>query len=72
MVAERLSNYHNVTLQNIEALKTKPWVKNELSKFGDLELIMKLYVKKKENRLTNIRQNSKKPDMHEETSSNNK
>lgn len=47
MVAERLSHYNNLNKEIIESLRSKPWVKNELSKLGSFDKILKLYVKKR-------------------------
>lgn len=47
MVAERLSMYNNLNKEIIASLKSKPWVKNELSKLGDFNEILRLYNKKR-------------------------
>jgi len=52
MVAERLSHYNNLNKEIIESLRSKPWVKNEPSKLGNFDKIMKLYVKKRKRYLT--------------------
>lgn len=47
MVAERLSHYNNLNKEIIESLRSKPWVRNELSKLGSFDEILRLYVKKR-------------------------
>jgi hypothetical protein len=47
MVAERLSHYNNLNKEIIERLRSKPWVRNELSKLGSFDEILRLYVEKR-------------------------
>ncbi len=51
MVAARLSQYNSLTRENIEALKSKFWVKNELCKLGSFDEILRLYAEKRSKRL---------------------
>jgi hypothetical protein len=47
MAAERLSMYNSLNKEILESLKSKPWVKNELSKLGDFDEIIRLYIIKR-------------------------
>jgi hypothetical protein len=47
MVAERLAQYNSLTKEKVEALRSKPWVKNELSKLGNFDEILRLYAEKR-------------------------
>lgn len=60
MVAERLSNYNNINSEIIEALRSKTWVKNELSKYGTFDEILKLYTQKRNKRLRENRDDFQK------------
>lgn len=51
MVAERLSIYNSLNKEVLESLKTKPWVRNELSKLGDYNEIIRIYIAKREEQL---------------------
>lgn len=48
MVAERLSQYNSLNKEVLESLRSKPWVRNELSKLGSFDEILRLYVMKRE------------------------
>ena len=43
MVAERIVYYNNLNPKIIESLKSKPWVKKELSKYGSFNQVLRLY-----------------------------
>lgn len=51
MVADNLAHYNSLNVENLKALKTKHWVKRELTKFGDFNLIIKLYAEKRREHL---------------------
>lgn len=51
MVAERLSMYNSLNKEVLESLKSKHWIKNELSQFGDFKEIIRLYDVKKKKQL---------------------
>ncbi len=51
MVADRLSMYNNLNREIVEGLKSKPWVKNELSKLGNFDEIVRLYCQKRKKHL---------------------
>lgn len=47
MVAERLSRYNSLNEEVLESLRSKPWVRNELSKLGSFDEILRLYGEKR-------------------------
>ena len=51
MMADRLSRYNSLNRKILEGLKSKPWVKNELTKFGDFDEILRLYEQKRREHL---------------------
>jgi hypothetical protein len=59
MVADRLSAYNNLNKEIIEELRSKPWVKNELSKLGNFDEILRLYAMKRRKHLEDDRRNIK-------------
>jgi hypothetical protein len=56
MVADRLSMYNNLDKEIIEGLRSKPWVKNELSKLGNFDEILRIYCQKREKHLEEDKQ----------------
>jgi hypothetical protein len=60
MVADRLSMYNNLNKEIIEGLRLKPWVKNELSKLGNFDEILRIYVQKRKKHLDNSRRDGNK------------
>ena len=60
MVAERIVYYNNINPKLIEALKSRPWVKKELSKYGNFSEILRLYKIKLKKRLKQDAENAKR------------
>lgn len=52
MVAERLSSFNSINPKIIGSLRSRPWVKKELSKFGSFSEILGLYAIKFKKRLS--------------------
>lgn len=53
MVAARLCSFRHINPKTIESLRSRPWVKKELSKFGSFSEILRLYATKFKKRLSN-------------------
>ncbi len=60
MVAEKIVYYNNLNPKVIESLKSKPWVKKELSKYGSFDEILRLYKLKLKKRLKRDAEDAKR------------
>jgi len=60
MVAERLINTGRLSVEEYSKLRSKPWVIRELKKFGDFDLILKIYSKKLKNYFKGLKKDTLK------------